>query len=163
MKLIRHEIVKSIFPRVLSVPGVLAFPVNPPSLGSSFLGQPIAFVIQGNDYGSLNSVTQDILSRAQAIPGVINLDSDLKLNKPELLVEIDRNRANDLGISVRNIATTLQVLLGGKDFATFEEAGEQYNVMVQLWGAIQRTLCEVFPAVHPYFGYSPIYGTGMWT
>ncbi|MBN2568293.1 MAG: efflux RND transporter permease subunit, partial [Deltaproteobacteria bacterium] len=128
----QQEIVKSIFPQVLSVPGVLAFPINPPSLGRSFLGQPIEYVIQGNDYESLFNVSQKILTQAKKIPGVINLDSDLKLNKPELLVEIDRNRANDLGISVRNVATTLQVLLGGMDFAQFEEAGEQYDVMVQL-------------------------------
>jgi len=128
----QQEIVKSIFPHVLSVPGVLAFPINPPSLGKSFLGQPIEYVIQGNDYEKLFTVTQEILTRAKKIPGVINLDSDLKLNKPELLVEIDRDRANDLGVSVRNIATTLQVLLGGMDFAKFEEAGEQYDVIVQL-------------------------------
>ena len=89
-------------------------------------------MVQGNDYETLFTATEEIMAQAQKIPGVINLDSDLKLNKPELLVEIDRNRANDLGISVRNIGTTLQVLLGGKDFATFEESGKQYNVMVQL-------------------------------
>lgn len=128
----QQEIVQSIFPRILSVPGILAFPVNPPALGRSFFGQPIDFVIQGDNYDQLYNLTRDIMDRAGKIPGVINLDSDLKLNKPELLVEVDRNKANDLGISVRNIATTLQVLLGGKDFATFEEAGEQYKVMVQL-------------------------------
>jgi multidrug efflux pump len=128
----QQEIVKSVLPRILSVPGVLAFSINPPSLGRSFLGQPIEYVIQGNEYGDLYTVSQEVLAQAKKIPGVINLNSDLKLNKPELLVEIDRNMANDLGVSVRNVATTLQVLLGGKDFATFEEAGEQYNVMVQL-------------------------------
>jgi multidrug efflux pump len=128
----QQEIVKDIFPRILSVPGVLAFPVNPPSLGRTSLDQPISFIIKGNDYDSLFAVTEAIMAKAKKIRGVINLNSDLKLNKPELLVEIDRNKANDLGISVRNIATTLQVQLGGKDFATFEEAGEQYKVIVQL-------------------------------
>ncbi len=128
----QQEIVKDIFPRILSVPGVLAFPVNPPSLGRTSLDQPISFIIKGNDYDDLYLVTEEIMKQAQKIPGVINLNSDLKLNKPELLVEIDRNKANDLGISVRNIATTLQVQLGGKDFATFEESGEQYKVIVQL-------------------------------
>ncbi len=129
----QQEIVKSIFPRILSVPGVLAFPVNPPSLGRTSISQPISFVVKGNDYEqTLQRNRGNYQSGHGSIPGVINLNSDLKLNKPELLVEIDRNKANDLGVSVRNIATTLQVQLGGKDFATFEEAGEQYNVMVQL-------------------------------
>jgi multidrug efflux pump len=128
----QQEIVKSIFPLILSVPGILAFPVNPPSLGRTSLDQPISFVIKGNDYEQLFDVTEEIIKRARKIRGVINLNSDLKLNKPELLVEIDRDKASDLGVSVRNIATTLQVQLGGKDFATFEEAGEQYKVIVQL-------------------------------
>jgi multidrug efflux pump len=128
----QQAIVKSIFPRILSVPGILAFPVNPPALGRTSISQPISFVVKGNDYEQLFNVTEEIIKGARSIPGVINLNSDLKLNKPELLVEIDRNKANDLGVSVRNIATTLQVQLGGKDFATFEEDGEQYNVMVQL-------------------------------
>lgn len=128
----QQEIVKSIFPQFFSITGISAFPINPPSLGRGFLGQPIEFIIQGNDYEALFDVTQQILAKARNIPGIINLDSDLKLNKPELLVEINRNRANDMGISVRNVATALQVLLAGDDFATFEEAGEQYDVIAQL-------------------------------
>jgi multidrug efflux pump len=143
----QQKIVKSIFPRILSVPGLLAFPVNPPSLGRRSLSQPISFVVKGNDYEKLFDVTEEIIKRARSIPGVINLNSDLKLNKPELLVEIDRNKANDLGVSVRNIATTLQVQLGGKDFATFEEAGEQYNVMVQLEKA-NRSLPDQLAALY---------------
>jgi multidrug efflux pump len=135
----QQEIVKHIFPQFLSVPGISAFPINPPSLGRSFLGQPIEFIVQGNDYETLYDMSQKIIKKARSIPGIINLDSDLKLNKPELLVEIDRNRANDLGVSVRNIATALQVMLAGDEFATFEEAGEQYDVIVQLKKAA-RTL-----------------------
>ncbi|MDX1779582.1 MAG: efflux RND transporter permease subunit, partial [Thermodesulfobacteriota bacterium] len=143
----QQEIVQDIFPRILGVPGVLAFPVNPPSLGRTSLDQPISFIIKGNDYDSLFAVTEEIVTQAQKIRGVINLNSDLKLNKPELLVEIDRNKANDLGISVRNIATTLQVQLGGKDFATFEEAGEQYKVIVQL-EKDHRTLPDQLEALY---------------
>jgi multidrug efflux pump len=58
--------------------------------------------------------------------------SDMKVSKPELRVTIDRNKAADLGVSVRDIATTLQVLFGGKDVVKYKQAGEQYNVMVQL-------------------------------
>jgi multidrug efflux pump len=89
-------------------------------------------VVQGNDYDSLAQVSQRIKNRTGRIKGVVNLDTDLKTNKPELVVEIDRDRANDLGVSIRNIATALQVLLGGRDFATFEEEGEEYDVIVQL-------------------------------
>ncbi len=128
----QQQIVKSIFPDFSAIPGIRAFPINPPSLGRSFLGQPIEFIVQGNDYDSLFEVARQISAQAASIPGIINVDSDLKLNKPELLVEIDRNRANDMGISAKDIATALQILLAGDDLATFEEAGEQYDVIVQL-------------------------------
>ena len=131
----------------MGIPGIQAFPINPPSLGRSFLGQPIEFIIQGNDYGALDNAAQKILQQARAIPGVINLDSDLKLNKPELLVEIDRNRAGDMGVSVRDVATTLQVMLAGEDFATFEEAGEQYDVIVQLEKE-ERTMPQQLAALY---------------
>ncbi len=143
----QQEIVKDIFPRLFTIPGVLCFPINPPSLGRQGLSQPIEFVVQGNDYDSLSDVSQRIVRRAGRIGGVINFDSDLKLNKPELLVEIDRNRANDLGISVRNVATALQVLLAGRDMARFEEAGEEYEVIVQL-AKEARTLPEELGSVY---------------
>jgi multidrug efflux pump len=143
----QQDIVRDIFPRLFAIPGVLCFPINPPSLGRRGFSQPIEFVVQGNDYDSLSDVSQRIVRRAGRIGGIINLDTDLKLNKPELLVEVDRNRANDLGISVRNVATALQVLLAGRDMARFEEAGEEYEVIVQLEKEA-RTLPEELESVY---------------
>jgi len=65
-------------------------------------------------------------------PGFVNVRTDLFLNKPQLEVTIDRDRASDLGVSVRDIAGTLQILLGGLDLSTFKLEGETYNVMAQL-------------------------------
>ena len=62
----------------------------------------------------------------------MNLQSDLYLNKPQLEVAIDRDRASDLGVSVRDIGTTLQILLGGLDISTFKLEGETYDVIAQL-------------------------------
>jgi multidrug efflux pump len=63
---------------------------------------------------------------------LMNVDSDLRIDKPELRVRVDRNKAADLGVSVRDIATTLQVLFGGQDVTRFKRGGEQYDVIVQL-------------------------------
>jgi multidrug efflux pump len=68
----------------------------------------------------------------RAAGGFTNLRSNLFLNKPQLEVVIDRNRASDLGVSARDVATTLQILLGGLDVSTFKLEGETYNVMAQL-------------------------------
>src|SRR5262249_3384228 len=68
----------------------------------------------------------------RAIPGVASVRSNLHVNKPQLEVAIDRNRASDLGVSVRDIATTLQILLGGLDLSKFKLGGQTYKAMAQL-------------------------------
>ncbi len=129
-----QEIVQALLPQLMSIPGMLAFPINPPALGQSFLAQPVEFVIEGASLPELARANDQILAEARAIPGFVNVDSNLKLNKPELEVEIDRNRASDLGISVRDIATTLQILLGGEHLSDFKRGAKQYEVKVQLRG-----------------------------
>jgi len=66
------------------------------------------------------------------VAGLINVDSDLRVNKPQLTVTFDRDRAEDLGVPVADVATTLQVLLGGNKTSTFTRNNKQYDVMVQL-------------------------------
>ncbi|MDP3936774.1 MAG: efflux RND transporter permease subunit [Deltaproteobacteria bacterium] len=127
-----QQIVQELFPMMMGIPGMLAFPINPPSLGQSFLSQPVEFVIQGPNLSELAQINGAVLGEAFGIPGLINVDSDLKLNKPELEVEIDRNRASDLGVSVRDVATTLQILLGGEHLSDFKRGAKQYEVKVQL-------------------------------
>ena len=127
-----QEIVAALFPKMMAIPGMFAFPINPPSLGQSFLSQPVAFVLQGPELSVLAGINQAVLMEARGIPGLINVDSNLKLNKPELQVEIDRNRASDLGVSVRDIARALQILIGGEELSTFKRGAKQYDVKVQL-------------------------------
>jgi len=65
-------------------------------------------------------------------PGIIGLDTDLKLNKPQLKVQIDREKAADLGVSMDTIGHTLQTLLGSRDVTRFKHDGKQYDVVVQM-------------------------------
>lgn len=127
-----QEIVAALLPRMMAIPGIFAFPINPPSLGQGFLSQPVAFVLQGPELSVLAEINQAVLMEARGIPGLINVDSNLKLNKPELQVEIDRNRASDLGVSVRDIARALQILIGGEEISTFKRGAKQYDVKIQL-------------------------------
>jgi multidrug efflux pump len=114
------------------IAGVQAFPVNPDALGQSLRSSPVSMVIQGPDIFEVARYADEILRRARAIPGLVNLQSDLLINKPQLEVKIDRNRASDLGVSARSIASTLQTLLGGQELSTFKLGGETYKVMAQL-------------------------------
>ena len=91
------------------------------------------FVIQHPDFDQPWPRRNDtLLARARQVPGLINVDSDLRVNKPQLTVSFDRDRAEDLGVPVGDVATTLQVLLGGREVSTFTRANKQYDVIVQL-------------------------------
>jgi multidrug efflux pump len=128
----QQEIAAELGPRMFGLPGVLAFPINPPSLGQSFRNPPVQFVVQGSSYEELEQIVDALLERARANPGLMNLDSDLKLNKPQLNVRLDRDKVADMGIQVDEVGRTLETLLGGRQVTRFKREGEQYDVIVQL-------------------------------
>ena len=113
------------------IPGIQSFAFGPSPL-RGFRGTPVELVVQGDDIAELKQLSDEISDRLRERPGFVNVRSDLFLNKPQLEVTIDRDRASDLGVSVRDIAGTLQILLGGLDLSTFKLEGETYNVMAQL-------------------------------
>ncbi len=128
-----QDVVEELSRELWAVPGLEAFPTAPPALGRSFGAAPVSVVIQGPSVADLAVSADELVRRAgEEIPGLLNLRSDLLLNKPQLEVSVDRDRASDLGVSVREVATTLQILLGGSDLSTFKLEGETYKVMVQL-------------------------------
>jgi multidrug efflux pump len=116
----------------MGLPGVLAFPVNPPSLGQSFRNPPVQFVVQANSYEELDAMMNRLLARARESKAIANPDTDLRLNKPQLAVEIDRDKAAAIGVDVEVIGRTLETLLGGRQVTRFKREGKQYDVVVQL-------------------------------
>jgi multidrug efflux pump len=124
-----QEIIGEIQPQFFGVPGVLAFASNPPAFG---FGNPVQFVLRNPDFDSLAVGMDRLLGRARGINGLINIDTDLRINKPELTVSYDRDRAEDLGVQIRDVSATLQTLLGGRRVSTFTRANKLYDVMVQL-------------------------------
>jgi multidrug efflux pump len=124
-----QEIIGEVQGGYFGIPGVLAFANNPPAFG---FGNPVQFVIQNPDFDLLVKGNDTLLARARQVAGLINVDSDLRVNKPELTVNFDRDRAEDLGVPVGDVATTLQVLLGGNRTSTFTRNNKQYDVIVQL-------------------------------
>ncbi len=101
------------------------------SRGGGGGNQPVQFVIGGPDYATLAKWQERVLRRAEALPGLIGADSDYKETRPQLRVEVDRQRAADLGVSVSEIGTTLETMLGARRVTTFERDGEEYDVMLQ--------------------------------
>ena len=85
------------------------------------------------------SPVEALMAKVRAYPGLINADSDLKLNKPQLKVNINRDKAAQMGVGIDTIGRTLETLLGGREVTRFKQAGEQYNVVVQLDPAARAT------------------------
>jgi len=127
------QVTAELAPKMFSgLPGVLAFPVNPPSLGQSFRNPPVQFVVQANSYEELDAMMNRLLAKARESPAIANADTDLRLNKPQLAVDIDRDKAAAIGVDVEVIGRTLETLLGGRQVTRFKREGKQYDVIVQL-------------------------------
>jgi multidrug efflux pump len=126
-----EQITHDIGPDLAHIAGIKAYTHTPPAIGG-FLSSPVAFVIEGSDLDTLAGLSDEIERKMDEHGGFNAVQGNLYLNKPQLEVRIDRARASDLGVSVRSVASTLQILLGGTDVSTFKLGGETYNVMVQL-------------------------------
>lgn len=127
----QQQIIQELFPQLISIPGVLAFVINPPSLGSDFTGE-VSYVLQADDYQELNGAVGMMMGEASKLGYLVNLDSDLRLNKPQLDIDIDRERASGLGVSVTDIGSTLETFLGGRTVTNFKRGTKQYDVILQM-------------------------------
>ena len=126
------ELARSLLPKLSSLPGVSVFPITPPSLGQGFRERPINFVIVSSDsYENMAKAAQGLLAEMAKNPGLVQPDSDLQLNKPELFVEVDRDRAADLGVAVDSVARTVETMLGGRVVTRYKRDADQYDVLVQ--------------------------------
>jgi multidrug efflux pump len=135
----QQAIAEELRPKLFGVPGILAFPSNPPPLGQSVRDKPISFVIQTTQsYDKLQELVDKMMEKAQAFPGFTNLDTDLKLNTPQLNLSVDRDKAADLGVQVEALGRTLETMLGGRQVTRFKRDGEQYDVMVQIANVDRR-------------------------
>ena len=134
------EMAKELLPKFNALPGVTAFPITPPSLGQGFRERPLNFVVQTSDsYQNLNTVVRQLLEEIAKNPGIVSPDVDLRLNKPELRVEVERDKAADLGVSVEVVAKAIETLLGGRNVTRYKRDGEQYDVVVQTEGRGRTT------------------------
>jgi multidrug efflux pump len=128
----QQQIVEELFPMTFSIPGVLAFMINPPSLGGGFSTSPVEYVLKADTYEELGGAVGTMMAKASELGYLVNLDSDLRLNKPQLDITIDRERASGLGVSVAEIGGTLEALLGGRVVSDFKRGTKQYDVILQL-------------------------------
>jgi multidrug efflux pump len=94
-------------------------------------GQPIALVLGGPEYEEIARWRDIMLEKMEANPGLFSVDSDYKETRPQMRVQIDRQRAADLGVSVSDIGRALETMMGSRRVTTFVQEGEEYDVIMQ--------------------------------
>lgn len=140
----QQEIVAELQPKLNRIPGVMAFAINPPSLGQSGRSQPVEYVIQASGtYEELDGYVQAMMHEIRGHPGFTNPDSNLKLQKPQLDISVNREKVVDAGIDVATVGRTLETLLGGRRITRYEQGGKQYDVIVQVADEERRTPTDI--------------------
>ncbi|MFT4747049.1 MAG: multidrug efflux pump [Congregibacter sp.] len=133
------DLMDEISGKLVSIPDVTAFAVMRSGIGGRGLGRPVQFVLQGNTYEELVEWRDIVLTKARENPNLIRIDSDYKETWPQLLVNINKNRAADLGVSISDIGRTLETMLGQRRVSTFLDKGQEYDVIMEGWEADYRS------------------------
>ncbi len=128
------DITRELGPRMFAgAPGVIAFPITPGAFGLDFLGKPVSvMVLTTETYESLAAMMAKLVKKVSADPRLLTVESDLKLNKPQLRIDLNRDKAAAMGVNPLEIGRALETLLGGRQVTRFKREGEQYDVVVQM-------------------------------
>ncbi len=127
----QDEIVKSLYPMLGKLNYARSFISQPQTIevGRGLRGLPVQYIIQAPTLERLKEILPDFMAEVEKHPAFSISDLDLKFNKPELHIEIDRERARNLGVTVRDIAETIQLFYSGQRFGYFIRDGKQYEVV----------------------------------
>ncbi|WP_275288668.1 efflux RND transporter permease subunit [Halomonas elongata] len=119
--------------RLADLPGVQAFPIMPQGFGGGgSMDQSMQFVLGGGTYEQLAEWRDTMIEHIREDnPNLLNLDSDYEENQPQLRVDIDYTRAADLGVTVSEIGSTLETLLGGRTVTRYVDDGQEYDVILE--------------------------------
>ncbi|MCX6285329.1 MAG: efflux RND transporter permease subunit [Bacteroidetes bacterium] len=128
----QHEIFVKAAKELQQITGIRCFPFEPPTIGDRFSGQPLQYVLQAPSLVMLKDVLPHFLEEARKLPILQFVDADFKINKPELRITVNRDKASLLNVSTEEIARTLQLSLSGQRYEYFIFEGKQYEIIGQL-------------------------------
>ncbi len=131
----QQAIAEELQPKIKKFTGAKAVLIQEPTLSTGQRGGgglPIAFVVQAPNFEKLKKMMPLFLAKVRESPKFENSDVNLKFTKPELRLEIDRAKAQNLGISIQDVAQTLQLGLSGRRFGYFVMDGKQYQIIGQI-------------------------------
>lgn len=130
----QQQIVEDIQPKLKKYTGAKMFVIQEPTIqtGQRGGGLPVQFVIQAANFDKLKKAIPEFMAKVRESPKFEVADVNLKFTKPELRLEIDREKAQNLGVSIQDVAQTLQLGLSGRRFGYFLMNGKQYQIIGQI-------------------------------
>ncbi len=127
--------------KLARIPGITVTNIGQTDLGG---GKSLQFSIQGTDLGELQRLSKSIMARLAAIPGLVDLDSSLKPDKPTVAIEVKREAASDAGLNVKVLADSLRTLVAGTLVGNWRAAdGENYDVNVRLTPGSRNSIADL--------------------
>lgn len=137
----QFEVVDKLNQQLYWLPGLMSFAINPPSsLSDDFFDKGLNLVVQyPGQYDELKKFVDKIVEKAKTNPKLINLEANLKANKPQIDLSVNREKVALSGVNVNAISETLQILMGGKDITHFQRGAKQYDVVVKSKSDFRQT------------------------
>jgi len=126
-----QTIMRQAIGKIVTVPQTVAFPISPQSIRISSYNKPIQMVILGSTYEELEKIQFEVIRNLRKNRNLSRIESDYSRNKPEIKLNINKNKAKDLGISAQSIGQTLETLYGGKTVTKFNKLGKEYPIILQ--------------------------------
>jgi multidrug efflux pump len=134
-----QQLVAEQIPRLAGVPGARAFPIQPSGLGLRGARTPLQVKVQGAEYASVQQWSRDLMAALSEVDGILNLETDYEETQPEFRIDIDRALADDLGVSVLELAATLQTFFASREVTGYLDRGREYPVIMQAKEQARRT------------------------
>ncbi|MEZ4334274.1 MAG: efflux RND transporter permease subunit [Myxococcota bacterium] len=113
------------------LPGVLSFPISPSTLGRATSSRPVQLVVGGTRHEEVGQWQNQVIAAASDLPQLSGLLGTYRPTQPQLRIEVDRERAADLGVPVAVVGRTLEVMLGSARVTKYQDRGEEYEVVLQ--------------------------------
>ena len=125
------KIMRKAIGKIVTVPQALAFPISPQSIRVSSYNKPVQMVLLGNSYVQLEVWQKLIMTELRKNRNLAAIESDYSRNKPEIKLVINRKKAQDLGVSIQSIGSTVNTLFSGKTVTKFNRLGKEYPIILQ--------------------------------
>jgi len=125
------KIMRKAIGKIVTVPQALAFPISPQSIRVSSYNKPVQMVLLGNSYDQLEEWQKLIMMELRKNRNLAAVESDYSRNKPEIKLVINRKKAQDLGVSIQSIGSTVNTLFSGKTVTKFNRLGKEYPIILQ--------------------------------